>query len=116
MNVSADLTFVTGVWYSWLLISVAFLTLRASNRAVRDFLSKGPMTPWGGRATIGVLVLVLWQTILYAVLLINWWPELRRYFTQRGEGLPGNITIAFVAQSGHLADVTMGLVLLPVTR
>lgn len=74
------------------------------------------MAPWVGKMTVGGLVLVLWQTSLYAVLLVNWWPELRRYFTRRGEGLPGNITVAFVAQSGHLADVTMGLVLLPVTR
>lgn len=83
---------------------------------MREGLSRGLMTPWGGKLTIGGLVLVLWQTTLYAVLLVNWWPDLRRYFTRRGDGLAGNITIAFVAQSGHLADVTMGLVLLPVTR
>lgn len=68
------------------------------------------------KITVGGIALVLWQAVLYSVLLLNWWPELRRYFTHRGHGLPGNLLVAFVAQSGHLADVTMGLVLLPVTR
>lgn len=68
------------------------------------------------KITVGGVSLVIWQSVLYAVLLVNWWPELRRYFTHRGHGLPGNLLVALVAQSGHLADVTMGLVLLPVTR
>ncbi|KAI5370368.1 Putative ferric reductase transmembrane component-like domain-containing protein [Septoria linicola] len=68
------------------------------------------------QVTRGGIILILWQLTLYAVLIGNWWPSLWQYFTRRGEGLPGNGLVAFVAQSGHLADVTMGMVLLPVTR
>ena len=42
--------------------------------------------------------------------------RLRDYFQQRGEGLPGNNIVAAIALTGHLADVTMGMVLLPVSR
>lgn len=107
------------VWYSWLSISVAFLSLRALVPKVRKFTSMqtGVWVPlMGKRLTLGGLMLVMWQCVLYGILVGIWWPRLDDYFQERGEGLPGNALVAFVAQSGHLADVTTGLVLLPVTR
>jgi hypothetical protein len=106
-------------WYTWLLITAAFFTLRAKCLPVRQFTSTsiGLTIPYIKRTvTRGGLMLATWQCILYSVLIVIWWAPLREYFTTRGEGLPGNIIVALVAQTGHLADVTMGMVLFPVTR
>lgn len=108
-----------GLWYLWLLLSVLFLTLRATQPSVRRLTSStlGLTIPLlEVQVTLGGLILVLWQALLYSALLGVWWPKLEDYFAKRGAGLPGNLAIAFVAQSGHLADVTMGMVLLPITR
>ena len=112
------------VWYAWLAISLGFLSLRALRPGVRKLTSMH-LRLWvplmDKRLTVGGLMWVMWQSVLYGILVGIWWPRLDEYFQNRGktgdgQRLSGNGLLASVALSGHLADVTMGLVLLPVTR
>ena len=109
-----------GVWYLWLTLSSLFLAVRAFCSPIRRITSAPLFGMWlpvmGKRVTVGGLMMVVWQLFLYGILVFIWWQRLREYFQNRGGELPGNDVVAFVAQSGHLADVTMGMVLLPVTR
>ncbi|KAF2763288.1 hypothetical protein EJ05DRAFT_33023 [Pseudovirgaria hyperparasitica] len=107
------------VWYAWVSLSVAVLAFRAFRPAVHGFLRTqlGFQVPiLGKQVRISGILIVLWVLGLYGILIGVWWIRLRDYFQDRGEGLPGNNVVAAVALTGHLADVTMGMVLLPVSR
>jgi hypothetical protein len=95
------------------------LGLRAFQPRVRLFGAKalGVEVPiMGKQLRISGLLLIFWILALYGILIGIWWVRVRDYFEERGAGLPGNHIVAAVAQTGHLADVTMGMVLLPVSR
>ncbi|KAF2163580.1 hypothetical protein M409DRAFT_68479 [Zasmidium cellare ATCC 36951] len=101
------------VWYMWISISILFLALRAFRPGVQGLVST---TICRKRLRVSGVLVGFWTLALYGILIGVWWVRLREYFRDRGEGLPGNNIIAAVAQTGHLADVTMGMVLLPVAR
>ncbi len=111
------------VWYCWLSLSVTFLALRAFHPSIRRRLHKQLYTnqlPIVRKSlTISGVLVVLWVLSLYGILVGLWWLRLRGYFVARGEGggiTNGNRRVAAVALTGHIADVTMGMVLLPVAR
>jgi hypothetical protein len=107
------------VWYLWISLSVAILALRAFQPSIRCLTSKalGFEAPLIGKQfRISGLLLISWICILYGTAIGIWWIRLRDYFQERGVGLPGNRIVAGVALTGHLADITMGMVLLPVSR
>jgi hypothetical protein len=107
------------VWYMWISLTLAFLALRIFQPSIWSLTSKSlevrvPLLQ--KQLRIGGLLLVLWIAALYGIVISIWWVQLRDYFSKRGEGLPGNNAVAAVALVGHLADITMGMVLLPVSR
>jgi hypothetical protein len=111
------------VWYFWISISVTFLAIRAFHPKLRLFLRQ-PLVhrklPIIGKqlAVSGCLAFV-WVVSLYGIIVGIWWVRLRTYFVTRGrEGgvLDGNDQLAAVALTGHFCDVTMGMVLIPVSR
>ena len=107
------------VWYMWISLSVVFLALRAFQPSVRNSVATpvGLKVPlMGKQLRLSGLLLVSWVLCLYGILISIWWVRLRDYFQDRGQGLPGNNIVAAVALTGHLADVTTGMVLLPVSR
>lgn len=66
----------------------------------------------------GALVL-LWIGALYGSITGIWWVRLDTYFDERGNAggvTLGNNLLAAIALTGHYADVTLGMVLLPVSR
>ena len=111
------------VWYSWLSISVAFLAVRAFHPEMQKFLAR----PWSNRKipfigkqfSVGGSLMITWIIILYGTLIGIWWLRLRNYFVHRS--LAGGITqggnrLAAIALTGHVCDVTMGMVLIPISR
>ncbi|KAL8815236.1 MAG: hypothetical protein Q9223_005609 [Gallowayella weberi] len=63
--------------------------------------------------------MLLWILVLYAVISGIWWPRLHDYFVDRGitGGIQrGGNKLAAIALTGHMCDVTMGMVLIPVSR
>lgn len=107
------------VWYLWISISIAFLALRAFQPWLQALIStplSTARTIFGKQLRVSGVLMVIWILALYGILIGIWWLRLRDYFQDRGEGLPGNNIVAAVAQTGHLADVTTGMVLLPVAR
>ncbi|MCJ1249789.1 hypothetical protein MMC30_007015 [Trapelia coarctata] len=57
--------------------------------------------------------------MLYGIVVGVWWIRLRDYFEQRGieSGvLEGNKRLAAIALTGHWCDITMGMVLIPISR
>lgn len=106
-------------WYVWLSISIGLLGLRAFQVRVRNFVATplGLRVPLVGKTLrVSGVLLVFWVLVLYGTLIGLWWARLRNYFQARGEGLPGNDILAAIALTGHVADVTMGMLLLPVSR
>lgn len=106
------------VWYIWIAISITLLSMRSFQLRFRDAISR-PIAHFivlGKRLRISRALLLLWICALYGILTAVWWTGLRDYFRKRGEGLSGNGIVAAVALTGHYADVTMGMVLLPVSR
>ena len=60
-----------------------------------------------------------WVISLYGVVVGSWWIRLRDYFVDRGraDGIDrGGRRLAAVALTGHVCDITMGMVLLPISR
>lgn len=63
--------------------------------------------------------MVLWVVCLYGVVVGVWWIRLRDYFHDRNAAAgihKGGNQLAAVALTGHLCDITMGIVLLPISR
>ena len=107
------------VWYLWISVSVVILALRAFQPSVQNLLRNTvpvQIPLMRKQLRIGGILLIFWVCSLYGILVGIWWVRLRDYFVTRGAGLVGNTIVAAVAQTGHLADVTMGMVLLPVSR
>jgi hypothetical protein len=73
----------------------------------------------GERFAISALLGFIWIIGLYGIIIGVWWSRLRDYFEDRGRKngiLDGNHRLAAIALTGHLCDVTMGMVLIPVSR
>ena len=111
------------VWYCWISISVTFLALRAFHPSIRLILQKRILKrnlPILGKSlTLSGGLVAFWIMSLYGIITAIWWVRLHDYFVTRGQksGLSrGSDQIAAVALTGHYADVTMGMVLLPVAR
>lgn len=109
------------VWYCWISLSVTILALRAFHPSIRRILQRqiiGGQVPVAGKAlTISGVLVIVWVLSLFAIITGIWWLRLQDYFDTRGrEGdiLAGNNRLAAVALTGHYADVTLGMVLLPV--
>jgi len=111
------------VWYFWISISVTVLGLRAFQPRIRRFLRhplfqrKLPLL--GKHFAVSGLIIVIWVAILYAVVVGVWWARLRDYFNGRGNAAGvtlGNNRLAAIALTGHFCDITMGMVLLPISR
>ncbi|KAL8940817.1 MAG: hypothetical protein Q9216_002606 [Gyalolechia sp. 2 TL-2023] len=82
-------------------------------------LIRGQLTLLGKSVTLSGLLVVVWVLSLYGIITGIWWLRLQHYFAKRGQ--QGGITrgtgaLAAIALTGHYADVTMGMVLLPVAR
>ena len=111
------------VWYCWISLSVTLLAVRAFHPSVRNVLQHQVITnrlPFLDKSlTVSGILVVIWILSLYGIITRIWWLRLHDYFTTRGRegGLnSGNSIVAAVALTGHYADVTMGMVLLPVAR
>ena len=111
------------LWYSWISISVTILSFRAFSSTLRKYLrlhllyDKLPVI--GKHLSPSGILLFFWVLSLYGALVAVWWIRLRDYFDQRGRAggvFVGNDRLAAVALTGHLCDVTFGMVLLPVSR
>jgi hypothetical protein len=130
-------------WYSWLSISVrhpaahtsgvalssntskkiTVLAIRAFSPPMRAVLCrplvqrKVPLL--GTQLALSSTLVALWIAILYGAIVSIWWNRLETYFQHRGQQggvFEGNNRLAAIALTGHLADVTMGMVLIPVSR
>lgn len=111
------------IWYFWLSISVTFLSVRAFHPEMQKSLAR-PLTTWklpviGRHISIGFLTMFLWIISLYGIVVGVWWVRLRDYFNHRNDvaGIAvGSSRLAAIALTGHLCDITMGMVLLPISR
>ena len=111
------------IWYSWLSVSTAFLTIRAFHPEMNRFLARRVVErkiPLIGRfLSRGGLLMLLWVLSLYSIIIGVWWKPLDTYFTTRNDNAGiqhGSHRLAAVALTGHMCDVTMGMVLLPISR
>ncbi|EME45225.1 hypothetical protein DOTSEDRAFT_79293 [Dothistroma septosporum NZE10] len=106
------------VWYLWLSISIGLLAFRAFHVRIRAFMSRpvGTLPMLGFQFRLSGILVLLWICVLYGIAIGVWWSRLKDYFVARGAGLTGNTILAGIALTGHLADITMGMVLLPVSR
>lgn len=111
------------VWYFWLSISVTFLSVRAFHPEMQKALARPLATrklPVIRRhVSIGFLIMFFWVISLYGIAIGVWWVPLRDYFNHRNDvaGIAvGSSRLAAIAQTGHLCDITMGMVLLPISR
>ncbi|KFZ00653.1 hypothetical protein V501_10563 [Pseudogymnoascus sp. VKM F-4519 (FW-2642)] len=106
------------VWYSWLSLFVTFLAVRAFSPELRRFL-RLPVPGLEKYVALSGLLVGIWVVVLYGALIGVWWWRLRDYFVARGHegGIEkGNGTLAAIALLGHLCDVTLGMVLVPISR
>lgn len=111
------------VWYMWISTSVVVLGVRAFSPELRRLLhhhfNDRSIPLLGKRLAVSGLLVLSWVVALYGIVVGIWWIRLRDYFDQRGhEGgvLNGNRQLAAIALTGHLCDITMGMVLLPISR
>ncbi len=111
------------LWYSWISISVTFLAIRAFSPRLRSILHRPLLTrqlPYLAKhLTVSGASLVLWVAVLYGSVVGIWWIRIRDYFDTRGRQngvFAGNERLAAIALTGHFCDVSMGMVLLPISR
>ena len=111
------------IWYSWISVSATFLAVRAFHPRMQKVLDRelvtGKLAVIGKRLTFGGALAVFWIIALYGVVISVWWRRLRDYFVDRGnaDGIrSGGNRLAAVALTGHLCDITMGMVLMPIAR
>ena len=111
------------IWYFWISFSVTFLAIRAFHPQLRRVIAlplfdrKLPVI--GKHLTISGLCAFVWVISLYGIIVGVWWARLRDYFEERGSSngvYSGNGRLAAIALTGHICDVTMGMVLLPISR
>lgn len=74
----------------------------------------------GKQLTVSGVLVFTWILTLYGILTAVWWHRLDAYFVRRGQGSEetarADKLLAAIAQTGHYADVSMGLALIPVSR
>lgn len=111
------------VWYCWIALSVTLLALRAFHPSIRAILQSHlievQLPIIGKSLTFSGALVAFWILCLYGIVTGIWWLRLQDYFVTRGqEGrlIAGNSLLAAIALTGHYADITMGMVLLPVAR
>ena len=111
------------IWYAWLSVSVTFLAVRAFRPELRKALAvpltrrKLPLLVKD--VSLGGAIIFLWIIMLYGVVIGVWWQRLHEYFVRRNahSGIShGGNRLAAIALTGHLCDITMGMVLLPISR
>lgn len=111
------------IWYLWLSVTVAFLAVRAFHpklqKALAKQISRRKLPIINRSPTVGAVSMAVWFIVLYAVITGIWWPRLYEYFLHRN--LDGGIQdegnrLAAIALTGHFCDVTMGMVLIPISR
>ena len=111
------------IWYLWLSVSVTVLAVRAFHPEMQKALAR-PLTKYklpllGRHISIGGFVMGLWIISLYGIVIGVWWIRLRDYFNYRDNiaGIyHGGDRLAAIAMTGHVCDITMGMVLLPISR
>ncbi len=111
------------VWYFWISISVTFLAIRAFSPRLRLLLtqplSHKKLPVVGKQLAVSGCLAVIWVVSLYGIVVGIWWSQLQTYFVHRGRDggvLDGNNRLAAIALTGHWCDVTMGMVLIPISR
>ena len=111
------------VWYAWLSISVIFLAVRAFHPEMQKSLARSlvrhKIPVIRKHLTISGAITISWTIALYVVIIGIWWMRLRNYFVGRGKAggiFHGGNRLAAVALTGHFCDVTMGMVLIPISR
>lgn len=111
------------IWYFWISITVTVLAVRAFHPEMQKVLArplaerKLPLV--GKQLTLSGALMSVWVISLYGIVVGVWWIRLRDYFVGRStEGgiLQGGHRLAAIALTGHLADITMGMVILPISR
>ena len=111
------------IWYAWLSASTTFLAVRAFHPEMQKFLArhitKRKLPLVEKHISIGGSLMVLWIISLYGVVVGVWWIRLRDYFVDRDAAAGiyrGGYQLAAIALTGHVCDITMGMVLLPISR
>lgn len=111
------------VWYCWVSTTVAFLAVRAFSSELRRFLLQSVLNRkiflLGKHLSVSGALAIVWIISLYGIIVGIWWVRLQDYFGERGQNggvLGGNNRLAAIALTGHLCDVTMGMVLMPISR
>ena len=88
-------------------------------RVLQHHLLQRKLPLLGKHLNVSGLLIVVWIVLLYGAVVGIWWMRLRDYFEERGvEGgvTQGNYKLAAIALTGHVCDITMGMVLLPISR
>ena len=111
------------VWYCWISLFVTFLAVRAFSPELRSLLRRPLLDQklpiLRRELRVSGLLATIWVLVLYGIIVGIWWVRLRNYFVERGRTngiFKGNETLAAIALFGHLCDVTMGMVLIPISR
>ncbi|KAI9723456.1 MAG: hypothetical protein M1828_004186 [Chrysothrix sp. TS-e1954] len=111
------------IWYSWISISVTCLAVRAFSVDLRQTLRRRLLRrkiPFIEKHfSLSGLLVISWIVSLYGVVVGVWWIRLRDYFEDRGHAngvAKGSNRLAAIALTGHFCDITMGMVLLPISR
>ena len=111
------------VWYAWISILATFLAVRVFHPEMQKVLSK-PVSSQSiliiqTKVSYGGVLMFIWAVMLYSAIIGIWWVRLREYFVERGEAggvSKGGHRLAAIALTGHFCDVTMGMVLIPISR
>lgn len=111
------------IWYFWISITVTVLAVRAFHPEMQKVLARPlaerKLPVIGKQLTPSGALMFLWVLALYGIVVGVWWIRLRDYFVGRATagGIPlGGNRLAAVALTGHMADITMGMVMLPISR
>lgn len=111
------------VWYCWVSTTVAFLAVRAFSPDLRLHLRRSlldrKIPVVGKHLSVSGALALFWILALYGIVIGIWWARLLDYFVERGRDgdvLDGNKRLAAIALTGHICDITMGMVLIPISR
>ena len=111
------------IWYSWLSISVTFLSIRAFHPEMQKLLAhhlfKFKLPLLQKHLSRGGMLMICWVLSLYGIVVGVWWLRLQEYFKDRNEASgisTGSNKLAAIALTGHFCDITMGMVLMPISR
>ena len=111
------------VWYMWLSLSTTLFAIRAFQPEIQRILArhvvKRKLPLLKKNLSRGGLLMVFWVFCLYGTVIGIWWPRLCEYFRNRNGSAgitKGSGQLAAIALTGHVCDITMGIVLLPISR